>query len=99
MWRRTTRRWFAPRDLFTGRDQPALDAAIHDPGSARANRQTALLGSRSFPQTMTHVLWAMFGMRPVGAVQPPHRHQSVAVDLFVDARSGPAVLLANLPRQ
>jgi gentisate 1,2-dioxygenase len=38
--------------------------------------------------TITHVMWAMFGLLPVGAVQAPHRHQSVAVDLVVDAKPG-----------
>ena len=32
-------------------------------------------------QTVTHVLWAMVGTLPAGAVQRPHRHQSVALDL------------------
>ena len=68
----------------------ALEAVIHDPSSATANRVSILLGSRVFPQTMTitHVLWAMFGILPVNAVQPPHRHQSVAVDLVVNAKPG-----------
>lgn len=68
----------------------ALDAVIRDPASAHANRLSVLLGSRLFPATMTitHVLWAMFGILPVGAVQAPHRHQSVAVDLVVDAKPG-----------
>ena len=68
----------------------ALEAVIHDPSSATANRLSVLLGSRVFPQTMTitHVLWAMFGILPVNAVQAPHRHQSVAVDLVVDAKPG-----------
>jgi len=68
----------------------ALEAVIHDPSSAQANRLSVLLGNRLFPQTMTitHTIWAMFGLLPVGAVQAPHRHQSVAVDLVVDARPG-----------
>jgi len=68
----------------------ALEAVIHDPTSAQANRLSVLLGNRLFPQTMTitHMIWAMFGLLPVGAVQSAHRHQSVAVDLVVDARPG-----------
>ena len=63
---------------------------IRDPASAQANRLSVLLGNQFFPQTMTitHVIWAMFGRLPVGAVQAPHRHQSVAVDLVVDAKPG-----------
>jgi gentisate 1,2-dioxygenase len=68
----------------------ALDAVVRDPSSATANRLSVLLGNRLFPQTMTitHVVWAMFGLVPVNAVQAPHRHQSVAVDLVVDAKPG-----------
>ncbi|MFM7036037.1 MAG: cupin [Planctomycetia bacterium] len=68
----------------------ALDAVVRDPESARANRLSVLLGNHLFPQSMTitHVLWAMFGILPVNAVQRPHRHQSVAVDLVVDAKPG-----------
>lgn len=68
----------------------ALEAVVRDPSSAGANRLSVLLGNRLFPQTMTitHVMWAMFGLLPVGAVQAPHRHQSVAVDLVVDAKPG-----------
>ena len=51
----------------------ALDAVVRDPSSANANRLSVLLGNRLFPQTMTitHVMWAMFGLLPVGAVQAP----------------------------
>lgn len=68
----------------------ALDAVRADPESARANRLSVLLANHLFPQTLTltHTLWAMFGSLPIGAVQAPHRHQSVAVDLVVDARPG-----------
>lgn len=68
----------------------ALEAVIADPSSATANRLSVLLGNRALPQTMTitHVVWAMFGILPVAAVQSPHRHQSVAVDLVVDAKPG-----------
>jgi len=68
----------------------ALEAIVADPTSARANRLSVLLGNEAFPQTLTvtHVIWAMFGRLPVGALQAPHRHQSVALDLVVDAHPG-----------
>jgi gentisate 1,2-dioxygenase len=67
-----------------------LDAIAADPSSATANRLSVLLGNRAFPdtQTVSHVLWAMFGLLPARTVQAPHRHQSVAVDLVVDAPPG-----------
>jgi gentisate 1,2-dioxygenase len=75
----------------------ALDAVIADPSSATANRLSILLGNRALPQTMTitHVVWAMFGILPVAAVQAPHRHQSVAVDLVVDAKPGCYTLVGS----
>ena len=33
---------------------------------------------------MTQTLWAMLGVLPKVAVQLPHRHQSVALDLILD---------------
>lgn len=85
-----TQRQFPPTLFKREEIHKALEVVIHDPSSATANRLSILLGSRVFPQTMTitHVLWAMFGILPVNAVQAPHRHQSVAVDLVVDAKPG-----------
>jgi gentisate 1,2-dioxygenase len=85
-----TVRQFSPTLYERKRIHEALEAVIRDPASAHANRLSVLLGNRLFPQTMTitHIIWAMFGRLPVGAVQAPHRHQSVAVDLVVDAKPG-----------
>ena len=84
------RRQFAPTLYTRAAIHDALDAIVRDPASATANRVSVLLGNHLFPQTLTitHVIWAMFGILPVDAVQAPHRHQSVAVDLVVDARPG-----------
>ncbi|NCY02119.1 MAG: cupin [Planctomycetia bacterium] len=85
-----TRRMFTPTLYRREAIHEALDAVIRDPASGQANRLSVLLGHRLFPRTMTitHVIWAMYGCLPVAAVQAPHRHQSVAVDLVVDARPG-----------
>jgi len=60
------------------------------PGSQNSNRLSLLLANRDLPntRTVTHVLWAMFGMVPAGATQAPHRHQSVALDLIIDCDPG-----------
>jgi len=67
-----------------------LDALAADPSSARSNRLSLLLANSDLPQsrTVTHTLWAMLGVVPPGAVQPPHRHQSVALDLIIDCDPG-----------
>lgn len=85
-----TQRQFTPTLYAREAILEALEGVLRDPSSATANRLSVLLGNRVFPQTMTvtHVIWAMFGLLPVGALQAPHRHQSVALDLVVDARPG-----------
>ena len=67
-----------------------LQALAADPASARSNRLSLLLANRDLPstRTVTHVLWAMFGMVPAGDTQAPHRHQSVALDLIIDCQPG-----------
>ena len=70
------------------KDELATLAA--DPTSSRSNRLSLLLANADLPatRTVTHVLWAMFGMVPAGATQAPHRHQSVALDLIIDCQPG-----------
>jgi len=67
-----------------------LERLIADPGSARSNRLSILLASADHPssRTVTNTLWAMLGVVPPGATQPPHRHQSVALDLILDCDPG-----------
>lgn len=66
----------------------ALQRAIEDPDAAHHNRLSVLLAHKKFPQTRTisHVLWAMYGVLLPGQVQPPHRHQSVAIDFAVECQ-------------
>lgn len=49
------------------------------------NRVGIILGNTASQDTksMTHTLWSLFNLLPKGAVQKPHRHQSVAIDLAV----------------
>lgn len=67
-----------------------LREAADDPRAKDRSRVSILLGNRNFPQTrtVTHVLWAMYGILPAGAVQKPHRHQSVALDFIIDCPPG-----------
>ena len=70
--------------------QAELEALAADPTSARSNRLSLLLANSDLPatRTVTHVLWAMYGLVPPGAIQAPHRHQSVALDLIIDCQPG-----------
>lgn len=65
----------------------AVEAAPH---AEDRNRISVLLATAEQTRTLTitHVLWCMYGVVPAGAVQKPHRHQSVALDLIIDAPPG-----------
>ncbi len=64
-----------------------LEGIAARPGANDKSRVSVLLANADQEQTLTitHVLWAMFGVLPAGQEQRPHRHQSVALDLILDA--------------
>jgi gentisate 1,2-dioxygenase len=64
-----------------------LEEIASRPGANDKSRVSILLANAGQEQTLTitHVLWAMFGLLPAGQEQRPHRHQSVALDLILDA--------------
>jgi gentisate 1,2-dioxygenase len=72
------------------RVQAELTDVELSPRATDRNRLSILLNTtpNDMTQTVTHVLWAMYGLLPVGAVQRPHRHQSVALDLVGDCKPG-----------
>ena len=94
--RPTTAR-FAPTLFRNGTLAEELDRVASAPDAASKNRISVLLGNAEQTQTLTvtHTLWAMLGLVPVGAVQRPHRHQSVALDFVVDCRPGCYTLLGT----
>jgi gentisate 1,2-dioxygenase len=74
-----------------------LEEIAARPGANDKSRVSVLLANAEEEQTLTitHVLWAMFGLLPAGQEQRPHRHQSVALDLILDARPGCYTLLGT----
>ncbi|QNI07407.1 cupin domain-containing protein [Mycobacterium kubicae] len=64
-----------------------LQEIAERPGANDKSRVSVLLANAEQEQTLTitHVLWAMFGVLPANQVQRAHRHQSVALDLILDA--------------
>ncbi|HXZ06962.1 MAG TPA: cupin [Paraburkholderia sp.] len=80
---------FAPTLYPAARAEAELRKVAQDAHAARRNRISVLMGNANFPQTrtVTHVLWAMFGIVPPRSVQRPHRHQSIALDFIA---GGPA---------
>ena len=81
---------FEPTLFPAARNRAELDRVAADPAAADRSRISVLLANARFPttRTITHTLWAMFGLVPEGAMQKPHRHQSVALDYIVDCRAG-----------
>lgn len=81
---------FSPTLYPAARAQAELKKAEQDPNAARRSRISVLLGNTHFPQTatVTHTLWAMYGLLPAHSVQKPHRHQSIALDFIVDCPKG-----------
>jgi len=67
-----------------------LHKALNDPESKTRNRVSILLGNAHFPETrtITQTLWTMYGIVPKGAVQKPHRHQSLALDFIGECKPG-----------
>jgi gentisate 1,2-dioxygenase len=74
-----------------------LEAIAARPGANDKSRVSVLLANADEEQTLTitHVLWAMFGLLPADQEQRPHRHQSVALDLILDAEPGCYTLLGT----
>lgn len=88
---------FAPTAYPAHLLEQALQELLADAAALRSNRLSLLLGQAAFPatRTVTHTLWAMLGIVPAGVVQPPHRHQSVALDLIIDCDPGCHTLVGS----
>ena len=74
-----------------------LEQIARSPEAANRSRVSLLLGNRRFPQlrTITHVIWAMYGILPANSMQKPHRHQSVALDFIVSCGPGSYTLIGR----
>ncbi|MHC5532957.1 cupin domain-containing protein [Priestia megaterium] len=84
--------------LFTAEQTKAkLDEVVNAPDAHLNNRISILLNNQNFDQTLTitHVLWAMFGIVPAGSDQAPHSHKSVALDFVVYAAPGTYTLVGD----
>ena len=77
--------------LYTSEDSlRELDKVKKEAEAVNRSRISVLLANKAMDQTLTvtHTLWAMLGVLPMNAVQLPHRHQSVALDLILDCAPG-----------
>ena len=65
-----------------------IERIKHQPGAEHRNRMGILLGNQiteDSTKTLTHVLWSLLNVLPARDAQRPHRHNSVAIDLCVNA--------------
>ena len=85
-----TERRFAITHFPAATVEAELTAIETSPHATDRNRLAVLLNTapNDLTRTVTHVLWAMYGLLPIDAVQRPHRHQSVALDLVGDCEPG-----------
>ncbi|MEM8676975.1 MAG: hypothetical protein AAGF83_24445 [Cyanobacteria bacterium P01_G01_bin.67] len=67
------------------------------PEASNRNRIGVILGNRATNATrsLTHTLWALMVYLPKGTAQQPHRHNSVAIDLAIDAPEGTYTLVGE----
>lgn len=88
---------FAPTLYPAARAQEELRKVSAQANAGRRNRISVLMGNANFPQTrtVTHVLWAMFGIVPPHSVQKPHRHQSIALDFIAGGQPGVYTLVGT----
>jgi gentisate 1,2-dioxygenase len=88
---------FAPTLYPAARAQAELRKVAQDANAGLRNRVSVLMGNANFPQTrtVTHVLWAMFGIVPPRSIQKPHRHQSIALDFIAGSHPGVYTLVGT----
>jgi len=92
-----TTQQFAPV-LFTHEQiQEKLMAEYDSPDALTRNRIGVLLSNPACPltKTLTHTLWSLYNILPAGAVQLPHRHNSVALDYCVSAGENTYTLIGE----
>ncbi|MCU1492683.1 MAG: cupin protein [Acidimicrobiaceae bacterium] len=94
---RATEPRFGPTKFPRAKMVAELEVIAAAPRANDKSRVSVLLAGAEQEQTLTitHVLWAMYGLLPAGQVQRPHRHQSVALDLILECGPGCFTLLGS----
>ena len=64
-----------------------LKQIAQEPGASKRNRIGVILGNKAtqLTRSLTHTLWTLMVYLPQGSEQKLHRHNSVALDLVIDA--------------
>lgn len=94
---RATKPRFQPCLYQSDRLISELKQVAQEPGANKRNRIGIILGNRATQSTrsLTHTLWALMVYLPGGTAQKPHRHNSVAIDLAIDAPDGAYTLVGK----
>ncbi|MDJ0571112.1 MAG: hypothetical protein QNJ53_18970 [Pleurocapsa sp. MO_192.B19] len=84
---KATKPRFQPCLYPGGRLLSELKQISQEPGARKRNRIGVILGNKAtqLTRSLTHTLWALMVYLPGGTEQKPHRHNSVALDLVIDA--------------
>ena len=84
---RATKPRFQPCLYPSDRLLSELKQIAQEPGARKRNRIGVILGNKAtqLTRSLTHTLWALMVYLPGGTEQKPHRHNSVALDLVIDA--------------
>jgi gentisate 1,2-dioxygenase len=74
-----------------------LERVDKEPGAHNRNRDAVILGNKKINQikSATHTLWSTFVLVRPGEIQPPHRHNSIAVDIVIKAAPNCYTLLGS----
>lgn len=66
-------------------------------GASLRNRNAVILGNKDLAliKSATHTLWSAVVQMEPGQTQRPHRHNSIAVDIVIDAEPGAYTLLGE----
>ena len=89
--------------IFTPTHYPKLIILEHvnqvrsQAGASKRNRNGVLIAHPvcDLTHTITPTLWALYNVIEPGQVQPPHRHNSVALDLVISAQEGVYTLMSK----
>ena len=78
---------FQPSLYPSDRIMAELQQIAQEPGAIKRNRIGVLFGNKAtqLTRSLTHTLWALMVYLPGGTEQKPHCHNSVAIDLVIEA--------------
>lgn len=80
---------FQVTHFYSSKLKANVEELRHNPETKHRNRCGVLLGiseTENTTKTLTHTMWALLNLLPANTSQPPHRHNSIALDLCTYAK-------------